>query len=200
VGRTDGEGIERVWSWLNKIAYSVSMMLAGARLDTLDDFCSYNNFRKTRGLGEYLLKSPCNLDVLIFLDLENDLLRRMGKAIPMAIIHCRAFHSFSYGLKTEGNVDLSVWEKEICKWDEDMTKPSPYVMPDEGNPIVFPAISLDLIASDVKISLVKKKLLKQEHATAAKAGVDASLMEVTATSLIIAALEIEDLQCVPIFV
>jgi hypothetical protein len=52
VGRTDGEGIERVWSWLNKIAYSVSMMLAGARLDTLDDFCSYNNFRKTKGLGK----------------------------------------------------------------------------------------------------------------------------------------------------
>jgi hypothetical protein len=134
------------------------------------------------------------------LDLENDLLRRMGKAIPMAIIHCRAFRSFSYGLKTEGNVDLSAWEKEIRKWDKDMMKPSPYVMPDEGNPIVFLAISLDLIASDVKISLVKKKLLEQEHATAAKAGVDASLMEVTATSLIIAALEIEDLQCVPIFV
>jgi hypothetical protein len=55
VGRTDGEGIERVWSWLNKIAYSVSMMLAGARLDTLDDFCSYNNFRKTRGMGKCLL-------------------------------------------------------------------------------------------------------------------------------------------------
>ena len=55
VGRTDGEGIERVWSWLNKIAYSVSMVLAGGRLDTLDDFCSYNNFRKTKGLGECLL-------------------------------------------------------------------------------------------------------------------------------------------------
>jgi hypothetical protein len=52
VGRTDGEGIERVWSWLNKIAYSVSMMLAGARWDTLDDFCSYNNFRKTKGMGK----------------------------------------------------------------------------------------------------------------------------------------------------
>jgi hypothetical protein len=51
VGRTDGEGIERVWAWLNKIAYSVSMMLAGARWDTLDDFCNYNNFRKMKSLG-----------------------------------------------------------------------------------------------------------------------------------------------------
>jgi hypothetical protein len=56
VGRTDGEGIERIWSWLNKIAYSVSMMLAGARLDTLDDFCSYNNFRKMKGLGKSLFR------------------------------------------------------------------------------------------------------------------------------------------------
>jgi hypothetical protein len=55
VGRTDGEGIERVWAWLNKITYSVSMMLAGARWDTLDDFCNYNNFRKMKGLGMYAL-------------------------------------------------------------------------------------------------------------------------------------------------
>jgi hypothetical protein len=55
VGRTDGEGIERVWSWLNRIAYSVSMMTAGARWDTLDDFCCFNNWRKTKSLGRSLL-------------------------------------------------------------------------------------------------------------------------------------------------
>jgi hypothetical protein len=55
VGRTDGKGIERVWSWLNKIAYSVCMMLAGARWDTLDDFCNYNNFRKTKGMGALVI-------------------------------------------------------------------------------------------------------------------------------------------------
>jgi hypothetical protein len=49
--RTDGEGIERVWSWLNRIAYSVSMMTAGARWDTLDDFCSFNNWRKNKNLS-----------------------------------------------------------------------------------------------------------------------------------------------------
>jgi hypothetical protein len=50
-GCTDGEGIERVWSWLNRIAYSVSMVTAGARWDTLDDFCCFNNWRKTKSLG-----------------------------------------------------------------------------------------------------------------------------------------------------
>jgi hypothetical protein len=51
VGRTDGEGIECIWSWLNRIAYSVSMMTAGARWDTLDNFCCFNNWRKTKSLG-----------------------------------------------------------------------------------------------------------------------------------------------------
>jgi hypothetical protein len=49
--RTDGEGIERVWAWLNCIAFSVSMMMAGVRWDTLDDFCNFNNWRKTKALG-----------------------------------------------------------------------------------------------------------------------------------------------------
>jgi hypothetical protein len=129
------------------------------------------------------------------IELENDLLRRMGKAIPMAIIHCRAFRSFSAGLRAEANVDLAAWEKEIREWDEDMTKPSPYVMLDEGTSTASSSIlKTNQASSDVKLSAVKKKLLEQEHATAAKAGADASLMEVTATSLIIAALEIEDLQ------
>lgn len=52
VGRTDGEGVERNWSWLNGIARSVSLMGPGGRADTLDDFCNYHNWRKTTALGE----------------------------------------------------------------------------------------------------------------------------------------------------
>jgi hypothetical protein len=48
--------------------------------------------------------------------------------------------------------------------------------------------------SDVKIADVKKRLLAEEYANVTKAGADTSLMQVTATSLIIVALEIEDLQ------
>ena len=51
VGRTDGEGVERNWSWLNGIARCVSMMGRGGRWDTLDDFCNYHNWRKTVTLG-----------------------------------------------------------------------------------------------------------------------------------------------------
>jgi hypothetical protein len=54
----------------------------------------------------------------------------------------------------------------------------------------------DILATllDIKISKVKKALLEEEHRKAANAGADASLMEVTATSLMISALEIEDMQ------
>ena len=58
VGRTDGEGVERNWSWLNGIARCVSMMGPGGRSDTLDDFCNYHNWRKTVGLGMRLLDHP----------------------------------------------------------------------------------------------------------------------------------------------
>lgn len=51
VGRTDGEGVERLWSWLNGVAKSVSVMSPASRWDTLDDFCNFANWRKTLGLG-----------------------------------------------------------------------------------------------------------------------------------------------------
>ena len=47
VGRTDGKGVERNWSVLNRIASSVSMMGRGGRWDTMDDFCNFLNWRKT---------------------------------------------------------------------------------------------------------------------------------------------------------
>jgi hypothetical protein len=53
VGRTDGEGVERNWSWLNAIAKCVSIMGLGGRWDTLDDFCNFHNWRKTVNLGEF---------------------------------------------------------------------------------------------------------------------------------------------------
>jgi Kyakuja-Dileera-Zisupton transposase len=53
VGRTDGEGIERNWSVLNKVAPSLSMMGPGGRWDTMDDVCNYWNWSKTVNLGRY---------------------------------------------------------------------------------------------------------------------------------------------------
>ena len=59
VGRTDGEGVERNWASLNGIARCTSMMGAGGRWDTLDDFFNHHNWRKTVNLGKNsMLMSP----------------------------------------------------------------------------------------------------------------------------------------------
>lgn len=57
VGRTDGEGVERNWAWLNGAAPSTTLMGPGSRSDTLDDFMGYSNWRKTVKLGASFLPS-----------------------------------------------------------------------------------------------------------------------------------------------
>ncbi|KAF9488152.1 hypothetical protein BDN71DRAFT_1499587 [Pleurotus eryngii] len=54
VGHTNGEGVEHMWSWLNKVAHSTSMMGYGGRQDMLDNFCNFWNWRKTVNLAELL--------------------------------------------------------------------------------------------------------------------------------------------------
>ena len=57
VGRTDGEGIKRSWSELNRVANSTKEMGPGSRHDTLDDHLGHHNFRKYVGLGRFSLVS-----------------------------------------------------------------------------------------------------------------------------------------------
>lgn len=49
--RFDGEHVERLWSMLNPAAPSTKEMGPGSRKETLDDLCSFNNWRKTMNLG-----------------------------------------------------------------------------------------------------------------------------------------------------
>lgn len=131
VGRTDGEGVERLWSWLNRIANSTSQMSAGSRWDTLDDFCNFNNWRKVKGLGTFTLPSTY-IPILTILT-ENELTRKLVKAIPMAIIHWRAWKSFSAGLRDQSGVDLDSWEESIVAWEQNTDSvTSPYILPDNG--------------------------------------------------------------------
>lgn len=51
VSRTDGEGIERNWAEMNRVANSTKEMGPGSRHDTLDDHFGHHNWRKYVGLG-----------------------------------------------------------------------------------------------------------------------------------------------------
>ncbi|KAF8176874.1 hypothetical protein K438DRAFT_1588036 [Mycena galopus ATCC 62051] len=100
VGRTDGEGVERNWSWLNSAARSISVMGPGAREDTIDDLCGFSNWKKT-------------------VDFGNSLLRKMVLAIPQAMVHSRAFHAFTEGLREGHQEELMAWEKIVRAWEAD---------------------------------------------------------------------------------
>ncbi|KAJ7665643.1 hypothetical protein B0H17DRAFT_906614, partial [Mycena rosella] len=52
---TDGEGVERNWSWLNMATWSISVMGPGSHEDTIDDFCGFSNWKKVVALGESML-------------------------------------------------------------------------------------------------------------------------------------------------
>ncbi|KAJ7866049.1 hypothetical protein B0H14DRAFT_3084255 [Mycena olivaceomarginata] len=132
VGRTDGEGVERNWSWLNSAARSISVMGPGSREDTIDDLCGFSNWRKT-------------------VDLGNSLLRKMVLAIPQAMIHSRAFHAFTDGLKSAHEPDLREWETTIRAWEADPLNAA-------TNPFEYPEIEGETVAD------VMKHLSEEDHA------------------------------------
>lgn len=55
MGRTDGEGVERGWSFINGIAASTKEMKPGSRRDTIDDHFGDWNWKKTAKMGECFL-------------------------------------------------------------------------------------------------------------------------------------------------
>jgi hypothetical protein len=130
VGRTDGEGVERNWSWLNGAAASTSQMGPGSRSDTLDDFMGFSNYRKVTNFGE--------LGGVLFLfsylptfGIGNSLLRRLVLAIPNAIIHNDAFAILHENLRLKHSSDVAGWEEMMKDWEHDSSKPNPYEIPEE---------------------------------------------------------------------
>ncbi|KAF8892750.1 hypothetical protein CPB85DRAFT_1440831 [Mucidula mucida] len=59
VGKTDGEGIERVWAVLNPFSYMTKEQLPGARHDNIEDKINYHNFTKNINLGKPILERRC---------------------------------------------------------------------------------------------------------------------------------------------
>jgi hypothetical protein len=58
VGRSDGEGVERLWAWLNGFAYQSKEMGLGNRADSLEDKLDSHNFLKNLGEGAYYVSLP----------------------------------------------------------------------------------------------------------------------------------------------
>ncbi|KAJ6514876.1 hypothetical protein C8R47DRAFT_961701 [Mycena vitilis] len=104
-GQTDGEGIERPWSFIGGVSSATRVSGPGSRHDTLDDHWSFWNWLKTIGLSALLR-------------------RRLDTARKEQAAQRAAFEAFSVQ-----QVDrVPAWKKMVEDFELDGTNPNPYEM------------------------------------------------------------------------
>ncbi|KAL0562915.1 hypothetical protein V5O48_019163, partial [Marasmius crinis-equi] len=132
------------------------MMTTGARWDTMDDFCNSWNWRKVVGTEENLLK-------------------KLVKAVSEAVVHYRAFEVLNEGIQTHHASEVAQWKDMIHAWEADTSKPCPY--------------EVATTKRYLTIAKIKKDLADEEHRREA-AGINT--LEVAISGMIIEGLEIEE--------
>lgn len=127
VGRTHGETVEQEWAYINLAALSTREMGPGARHSALDDSWGGWNWGKILGLGKFFRLSPTTLSHLSFIGslLEVNLI----KAKEMASIQRKAANDFTatFSLDT-----ISQWKRMVQEWEENPSRPNPYISNDRG--------------------------------------------------------------------
>ncbi|KAF7295610.1 CxC2 domain-containing protein [Mycena indigotica] len=110
--KTDGEGIERVWSVLNPIAFSTKEMGLGHRADVIEDRVDNHNFLKNLGLG-------------------NTLKRRLVLALAERSHQIDAFEAVSEGVHSDL---IKEWKRALRLWEEDHSQPNPFATKNQKCP------------------------------------------------------------------
>jgi hypothetical protein len=126
VGRTDGEGIERSWAEMNRVANSTKEMGPGSRHDTLDDHFGHHNWRKYVSLGKF-----CPF----FIALITNLLSPSGTTLHSRLLLAvkeqkrqeQIFNEFTDSLREGGKINIEQWTAMILAWEQDPSKTNPYV-------------------------------------------------------------------------
>ncbi|KAJ7903966.1 hypothetical protein B0H13DRAFT_1620975 [Mycena leptocephala] len=155
VGKSDGEGVERVWSVMNPAAHHTKDAGRGQRVDTLEDKMDSHNHLKNYGQGEALQ-------------------RKLLVAIAERDRQVTAFKSVSSTI--ERDVKES-WKKLIHEWEQDPSKPNPYMLSSKDCP------------TEAEVRLEVKK-----DEDSAIEGARSPLQGRSATAFLIAGLQIEDAQ------
>ncbi|KAJ7079869.1 hypothetical protein C8R43DRAFT_910055, partial [Mycena crocata] len=106
VGKSNGEGVERVWSRLNPGAYSTKDAGTGQCADTFESKIHYLNMGKNPGQG-YALQ------------------RKMVVVIAERDRQVTAFDSISATVQRSMKAE---WKKMITEWTKDPSKPNPYTL------------------------------------------------------------------------
>ncbi|KAJ7430891.1 hypothetical protein B0H11DRAFT_2262792 [Mycena galericulata] len=112
LGRSDGEGVERLWSFLNECSYHTKDMSIGNRADTIEDKLDSHNFLKNLGCV--------------------DILRR--KLVVALAERASQVASFKEINKTISPEVRDVWQKAIDAFSRDRLCPNPYILSSKDGP------------------------------------------------------------------
>ncbi|KAF7329335.1 CxC2 domain-containing protein [Mycena kentingensis (nom. inval.)] len=104
VGKTDGEGIERLWSLLNPISWSTKEMGEGARHDVLEDKIDFINFEKNTKIGDVIKRK------LVVAEAELETQER-------------EYQEMTKSLKKATRRE---WQRILDAWKADKSQPNPY--------------------------------------------------------------------------
>ncbi|KAJ7102966.1 hypothetical protein C8R43DRAFT_1141089 [Mycena crocata] len=112
VGKSDGEGIERLWAALDGCAFQTKEMGLGNRVDTLEDRLDSHNYLKNLGQGDSLRQ----------------------KLIVAYAERQRQIDCFKEINKTVSPEVRSDWQKMLDDFEKDHKKPNPYVLSKKDGP------------------------------------------------------------------
>ncbi|KAJ6477917.1 hypothetical protein C8R47DRAFT_984594 [Mycena vitilis] len=112
LGRTDGEGVERLWSDLNPSSYHTKDMGVGNRADTIEDKIDSHNFLKNLGCVDILR-------------------RKLVVALAEREVQIATFKEINKTISTEVRED---WQKLIDNWSKDRSGVNPYLLSTQDGP------------------------------------------------------------------
>ncbi|KAK6967159.1 hypothetical protein R3P38DRAFT_3244632 [Favolaschia claudopus] len=127
VGRTDGEGVERVWSRLNPLAWATREKGKGGRADAIEDEIDYLNFEKNINLGTTL---P----------------RKLVVAIDERERQVAGFEQVDETLDQDTRKE---WQAIIDCWQRDRTLKNPYAAAEETREFSSAAIRVQLAQEEL---------------------------------------------------
>ena len=131
LGRTDGEGIERQWWFVQPIAASTIGMGPGRRQNVLEDQWGYSNWRKYVRMRESIHTYLLFLYLSIF---SIHTARTLKKHLLLAIEHWskqqEAFDELTRSITDKAVIRL--WKEQVEAWEEDPSLPDPYYVATQG--------------------------------------------------------------------
>ncbi|KAJ7431195.1 hypothetical protein B0H11DRAFT_2262218 [Mycena galericulata] len=112
LGRSDGEGVERLWAFLNSISYHTKDMNIGNRADAVEDKLDSHNYTKNLGCVDILR-------------------RRLVVAIAERAKQVAAFKEINKTISPEVRAD---WQACVDAFSKDKSSPNPYVLNAKDGP------------------------------------------------------------------